>query len=188
MLLGVIPQASELIPLWEHSLSVWYGITLPDARGLSLGSGRRDASTLVLTVKLSPTWQGDAGISTYPFRAGNKFYLVCISPNGRMSAHARKEEHDMGKPCTTWGSHVCSVSVMWTSSSEGELSAGVDVQGGQGAQRSERWISTTLAKAVRCCSPAAPSDSSFLVGWVVFVWMFAVFCIAVFGCQSYTVQ
>ena len=54
---------------------------------------------LALGENLSPAWQGNEGISAYPFQAGNKFYLACISPNGRVSAHAEKEEYDTGKPC-----------------------------------------------------------------------------------------
>lgn len=58
VLLGVIPQASELVPLWEHFLTVCRDGTLPNLRGFSVGSGRQDASTLALVVKLFPCLAG----------------------------------------------------------------------------------------------------------------------------------
>lgn len=58
MLLGVIPQVSELVPLWEHFLTVCRDGTLPNLRGFSVGSERQDASTLALVVKLFPCLAG----------------------------------------------------------------------------------------------------------------------------------
>lgn len=82
MLLGVIPQASELVPLWERFLILCCDGTLPNLRGFSVGLGLQDATTLALVVKFFPCLaEGRRDLSLRsPFKQEIHFVLGIFHP------------------------------------------------------------------------------------------------------------